>query len=105
VAGPGAEYFADEDGCAAQFDRLLGPGGGDALERMRRASRRRHDERFTLRQNLERYETVLRHVGAARGADVPAAAVSAPPTDARRSASLAHRATTDATALDILPPR
>jgi glycosyltransferase involved in cell wall biosynthesis len=57
VAGEGAAYFEDEDGCARAFDELL---GDDArLERMRRGSYCRHAENFTQERVLGTYETLL----------------------------------------------
>ena len=57
VAGDGAHYFASEDECASQLDKLL---DDDAeLERMRVASRARFHEAFTWENILGQYERLL----------------------------------------------
>ena len=57
VAGPEARYFRDEADCAGQLDDLLAP--GNALDRMRAASRQRHTEDFRWDGILSRYEELL----------------------------------------------
>lgn len=57
VAGPGAAYFADREGCARELERVLE--APEELERMREASRRRFREAFTLERCLAAYESLL----------------------------------------------
>ncbi|CAI8863457.1 DUF1972 domain-containing protein [Pseudomonas donghuensis] len=57
VAGPEAAYFADEDACAALFDRLLVD--DQAVQAMKAASRNRFLERFTWERILREYESLL----------------------------------------------
>lgn len=59
VAGPDAAYFADEDGCAALFDKLLTDDA--ALTRMKAASRNEFTQRFTWDRILGEYEQLLTH--------------------------------------------
>ena len=75
VAGPGAAYFADEDGCARRLDELLAH--PDRLDAMRAASRARHAEAFTWERILLEYEALL-----ARWAGIAAKEAGAVPADA-----------------------
>lgn len=58
VAGDEAAYFADEQACSALFDKLLTE--DERLNRMRVASRREFQARFTWEHILNQYETLLR---------------------------------------------
>lgn len=57
VAGDEAAYFADEAACSALFDELLVDDG--RLEKMRAASRRELQARFTWEHILSQYEALL----------------------------------------------
>jgi protein involved in polysaccharide export with SLBB domain/glycosyltransferase involved in cell wall biosynthesis len=56
VAGPQAEYFADEKACANAFEVL---GDAQRLQEMANGSRMRHWEAFRWEHVLRRYETLL----------------------------------------------
>jgi protein involved in polysaccharide export with SLBB domain/glycosyltransferase involved in cell wall biosynthesis len=56
VAGPQAEYFADEKACAEAFEVL---GDVQRLQEMAHGSRMRHWEAFRWEQVLRRYEILL----------------------------------------------
>lgn len=57
VAGPDAAYFGSEAACSELFDRLLSDDA--AVQRMKAASRKRFNERFTWEQVLREYEELL----------------------------------------------
>lgn len=59
VAGADAVFFADEDACAAQFERLLMD--DTAVQAMKQASHTRFLECFTWPQVLAEYEQLLSH--------------------------------------------
>jgi glycosyltransferase involved in cell wall biosynthesis len=59
VAGPGAQYFIDEQACAEQFDVLLNDQTN--LVQMRLASIKRHEAMFTWKKVLGEYEELLEH--------------------------------------------
>lgn len=58
VAGPGAQYFIDEQACAEQFDLLLND--QTKLLQMRLASIKRHEEMFAWENVLGQYEELLK---------------------------------------------
>ena len=58
VAGEGGLYFSGHDDCAAKIDCLLKD--GPLVERLKAASRLRHQAQFTWDQVLEAYECLLR---------------------------------------------
>lgn len=58
VAGDEAAYFPGEKACSKLFDELLSD--DDRLQRMRAASRREFQARFTWEHILNQYETLLR---------------------------------------------
>lgn len=57
VAGPDAAYFKDEAACSELFDLMLTDDA--AVKRMKSASRKRFQERFTWEQVLREYEDLL----------------------------------------------
>ena len=57
VAGHGAAYFSDEDGCEKALSALLGD--EEKLHKMRANSRARHEQRFTWPAILDAYERLL----------------------------------------------
>lgn len=60
VCGASAAFFADEEGCARELDRLLAAPEG-VLAEMRAASLARHAAEFTWPVVLARYEALLTH--------------------------------------------
>ena len=70
VAGPGARYFVDEDGCARAFDELLD--NRSALADMGRSSRERHEEAFSWAKVLGDYEALMERCSAPAEVDASA---------------------------------
>lgn len=82
VAGPQAEYFADERACEAAFEVL---GDVQRLQEMANGSRLRHWEAFRWEHVLRRYETLLLRLarGEAEPVRAPDRQVAAQPVAAR----------------------
>lgn len=61
VAGPGARYFDSMEECASQLDAVLT--NTKEIERMREASRQRHEAMFTWEKVLHEYEKLFEVMG------------------------------------------
>lgn len=74
VAGPGACYFSDAEGCGQQMNVLFA--NDQLVEQMSAFSRERHQQAYTWSEVLNQYETLLERNAGEKRAPHPATSVS-----------------------------